>query len=67
MLLISGGEQVAQEFVDVVAKVRSEGSGRVAHFMDVGKRVFLESEYIGAHVPQLTCLRFSTVMISRTS
>lgn len=35
-------DEVAREFVDVVAKVRSEGSGRVPHFMNIGKRVFLE-------------------------
>ncbi|KAG0718437.1 Cytochrome P450 302a1, mitochondrial [Chionoecetes opilio] len=35
-------DEVCREFAEVVGKVRREGSGRVAHFMELQKRVFLE-------------------------
>lgn len=35
-------DEVSQEFAEVIGKVRREGSGRVAHFMDLQQRLFLE-------------------------
>ncbi|KAK8383651.1 hypothetical protein O3P69_015840 [Scylla paramamosain] len=35
-------DEVCREFAELISKVRCEGSGRVGHFLDLQKRLFLE-------------------------